>query len=326
MSDRRMPDFGRLAAIVTAAELAAGGLTKAEVRRMVGRGTLVRLNRGTYAQGTFASELRRQPQGERLLQIAAAVAAAGPYAVASHHDAAVVHGLDLLEYVPDGVCVTRAPGQLSRKMRPGIGLHVASLPGGHVTNWYRIPVTTPARTVVDLARASTFRSGVVTADSALHGLLTTKEQLEAVIGQCARWPGIERAREVVAFADGLAESPFESVTRVAFSDWGLPRPELQVWLADEQGSPIGQVDFYWRRYATIAEADGAFKYDDRQAARKQFERDARLQAAGFQVVHITWRDLHARPDVVLQRITAAFRRQAALRSRTGRRGAGGLLA
>lgn len=49
-----------------------------------------------------------------------------------------------------------------------------------------------------------------------------------VLGACAGWPGADRARRVVAFSNGLAESPLESRARVTFDAFGLPEPELQV--------------------------------------------------------------------------------------------------
>jgi hypothetical protein len=115
--------------------------------------------------------------------------------------------------------------------------------------------------VIDLARTLPFRSGVVVADSALHGFQTGQPELVNVVRDCARWPGIEKARRVVEFSDLLAESPFESIARVAFRDGGLPPPMLQVYITAAH-RVIARVDFLWDEHATIAEADGALKYAD----------------------------------------------------------------
>jgi hypothetical protein len=175
-----------------------------------------------------------------------------------------------------------------------------------------IPVTTAARTVVDLSRTTTFKSGVVVADAALYGGLTSKPELAAVLASCDRWPGVQRARSVVSFADGRSESPFESISRVAFKDGGLPPPDLQVWVGGEDG-PIGRVDFLWRAHRTVAEADGALKYSDPEQARRQLRRDAALREAGFEVVHFSWGDLVGFPEQVVGAIRAAFRRAELLR-------------
>ena len=177
-----------------------------------------------------------------------------------------------------------------------------------------MPVTSVARTVVDLARSSSFRSGVAVADSALHDKKTTDSELRAVVAGCSRWPGIGRARRVVEFSDARSESPFESIARVAFRDGGLPPPELQVWVGGDSLGVIGRADFLWREHRTIAEADGAVKYADPDRARKQLRRDADLREAGFEVVHFTWHELATAPHQVIDSVRAAFRRASVLRA------------
>jgi hypothetical protein len=243
------------------------------------------------------------------LQVAAVLATAGPTVVASHHSAAVIHDLDLLGRGPVGVTVTHPPGQGSRTGRPGICLKVAALPEGHVTARRGVRVTTVARTVVDLARVSEFRAGVVVADSALRGRQVSKDELRAVVADCMRWPGICRAGEVVEFSDGASESVLESISRVAFRDHGIPPPELQVWVGGDDGWE-GRVDFLWRRYRTIGEADGAIKYAEPKRAISQLRRDVRLRRAGFEVVHFTWDEIVRVPGQVAASLREAFRRGA----------------
>ena len=75
---------------------------------------------------------------------------------------------------------------------------------------------------------------------------------------------------------------------------------------------IGRADFLWRACRTIAEADGALKYANPARAIAQLERDASLRAAGFEVVHFTWRDITRTPEEVAASIRAAFRRASVL--------------
>ncbi len=298
---------------MTAAELARAGFTGGQVRALVRNGVLRPIRRGVYAKADRARLLTGSERGERALRLAAAVAAVGPRAVGSHHDAALLHGLALLDKPPDDViAISRPPGSPgSRRSMPGVKLHLAVLPRSQVAIVGGVPVTTAARTVVDLARTMPFRSGVVVADSALHGGRTSKLELDAVIAGCEHWPGVGRAREVAKFADRRSESPFESIARVAFRAGGLPPPELQVWVGDDAGQ-IGRVDFLWRRHGTVGEADGALKYADPGRARRQLRRDALLREAGFEVVHFTWAELMAAPEQVIGSIRAAFRRAALL--------------
>jgi len=265
-----------------------------------------------FAPAELVAADRGDPAAEHAVRVAAALAVSGPGAVASHHSAARIHALELLGRKPgETVALTRSPGTAGcRTGGPGIRLHMAALPAGHVISRRDLPVTSVARTVVDLARASSFRAGVVVADSALRGKQTSKADLELCITACARWPGIQNAKRVLAFADGRAESVLESISRVAFDDLGLPPPDLQAWVGSED-EIIGRADFLWRAYRTVGEADGALKYADPARAIAQLGRDARLRAAGFEVVHFTWRDVTRTPDQVAASIKTAFRRGAA---------------
>ncbi len=197
-------------------------------------------------------------------------------------------------------------------------MHVAALPAEHVVSYRGVPLTSVPRTVIDLARTLPFGEAVAVADSALHARLTSKAELAAVIGDCPRWPGLQRAREVTAFSDARSESVLESLSRAVFHQAGLPPPDLQVWIGDD-GEVIGRADFLWRRYNTIGEADGAFKYQTPARARTQLERDARLRAAGYEVVHFTWPQITRAPAQVVDTIRVAFSRGSLLGS-PGRRG------
>jgi hypothetical protein len=174
-------------------------------------------------------------------------------------------------------------------------------------------LTSVPRTVIDLARVLPFGEGVAVADSALHARLTSKAELAAVIAVCARWRGLQRAREVAEFSDARSESVLESLSRAVFHQFGLPPPDLQVWVGDDD-EVIGRVDFLWRRYRTIGEADGALKYQTPARARTQLERDARLRAAGYEVVHFTWPEITRVPAQVVDAIRVAFSRGALLGS------------
>ena len=319
MTESELPELcrSRFGGVITAAELLGAGFTRDKIKSMVRDDVLMAVSRGVYAD---AARVRAaslpDPRRDRLLAAAAAVALAGPRAVVSHQDAALAHGIALLDRPPPGVCaITRPPAVArGRRLRAGITSHTARLPSRHVTLVERVPVTSVERTVADLARALPFAAGVVTADSALYLGKTTAGRLYRVLGDCARWPGITKATQVVDFSHPLAESPLESISRVAFRDGGLPPPVLQAWIAGARGT-IGRVDFLWETQRTIAEADGAMKYADRDRALLQLRRDTELREAGFEVVHFTWRDIMSRPGHVIAQIEAAFVRSAWLRER-----------
>jgi len=305
MTKTSLPDLSGLGWVVTRAELLRTGLSRTGILELVRNGELIALDRGIFVPAEVAGRLRQLPGGEILISAAAVLSTGGPGAVISHHTAAQLHGLDLLA-ASSQVTITRPPGVGSRSGRPGLHVHVARLPARHVGSRLAIPLTTVARTVIDLARSEDFRGGVVVADSALHKQLVTKAQFEKVMAELPRSRGIERARQVIEFADGRSESVLESIARVAFRDCGLPAPDLQVQISADEF--MARVDFCWPEFRTIVEVDGAMKYDDRTAAMRQLRRDSRLRRAGFEVEHFGWREITETPDQVAATIRIAFDR------------------
>ncbi len=295
--------------IGTAATWRAAGVSKPRLARLVQAGELVRIRYGVYATASTVAKAQADPCLRHALEVAA-VAAGTCQGVASHHSAAQLHGLDLLHKPPAGmVTMTVPPGtRTGLRGQAKVIRHAAGLPSGHVTKVYGQLATTAARTVADIARRSTFLEGVVVADSAIRERLTSKTEIRRLLASCERWPGISQAKDVVDFASPSAESVLESCARVSFRDQGLPPPELQVHIIGHDGHRIARVDFLWRSFWTIAEADGLLKYNGRDDAIAELKRDRLLREAGYEVVHFTWKELFAEPARVAARIRGAFSR------------------
>ncbi len=294
----------------------AAGVSRAQFAKMVAVGELVRIRYGAYATAGIVAEAAENPALSHALHVAGARCRIHG-GVASHHSAALMRGFSLLNEPPDGtVTLTVPPGTRTGPYgRAGVIRHTAELPGTQVTTLFGVPVTAPGRTVVDIARTSPFMDGVVVADQAIHNSWTSKADLNHIVTSCTGWPGIGQARRVVEFANGLAESVFESCARVIFHEHGLPPPKLQVKLYGEYGNEIARVDFFWGAYGVVAESDGLLKYKGGEVAIAELRRDRLLREAGFEVVHFTWEELFAKPERVIARIREAFAR--ALRLRHG---------
>jgi hypothetical protein len=303
----------------TARQWASAGISARRLRTMVARGELVRQRHGTYATASAVAAAGEDPARRHALAIRAALASiSATSAVASHESAALVHDLPLLNAPAGVVSLTRPPGSHQGRSAPDIRWHNATLPPGHMTTRHGVAVTTPARTVVDLARTLSYMDGVVAADAAIRMLRAGKSELTRVVAACSGWPGADQASRVVDFSSGLSGSPLESCARVIFEAFGLPPPELQAKIfggvrADGANGIIVEelheyrVDFLWREYRTVAEADGLMKYSSGEAAIRERKRDRLIREAGYKVVHITWAELLGRPERIISRITEAFR-------------------
>jgi hypothetical protein len=187
---------------------------------------------------------------------------------------------------------------------------VAKVPAAHLVARDAVPLTSLSWTAMDLARKESFLSAVVVADAVL-GLGVPRQSLMDVLDEMARWPGLERAREVAAFADGLSESALESLSRVRCLERGLPPPELQVevWRGPKL---LGRVDKLWRAQRVIGEDDGMAKFGDTAGERQEsfkatYQRGLDLQDGGLELArwdwNAAWRDGGA---LVEERVRKAF--------------------
>jgi Protein of unknown function (DUF559) len=292
--------------VATAGQWRADGVPPDLLRSLVRSGDLVRMRRGVYATKKAVDWASGDQARTHALRIFAVRATVGDAAVASFHSAAVLRRLDLLTPpASDAVTLTLPSARAwNRLASVGVVFHSADLPPDQLATLYNLPVTTAARTVVDLARTLPFKDAVVVADSALHAEQATKPELRRVMDACASWPGVKQARRVVAFADERAGSVLESAARVVFDEFGLDPPDLQVTIHLPHDAFL--VDFYWPEHGVVAEADGLAKYTAGGDLVAQFRRDRLLRDAGYKVVHFTWRELTKTPELVITRIRQAF--------------------
>ena len=290
---------------MTAAELRAAGISQTRIATLTRRGELLPVRRGVYVSSTEPH--LETPEGRQLLN-AAALAVATRGTVISHQSAAILYHIDLVGQPAERPTLTRVRGR-NRTSTEAV-LHSTNLPADHVIWRYGVPVTTPARTVMDLARTLPFAEGVVAADSAIRQGLTRKSELRKVLTACRNWPGAATAARVVDFSNGLSVSALESLARVLFDESGLPPPVLQHWISHGSAT-IGRVDFLWEEFKIIVEVDGNLKYRDPQRAKAQLWRDKKLRAAGYHVEHFDWYEITMRPEFVVAAIRQAFDRRPA---------------
>ena len=294
------------------ADALADGFGDAELARMVRRGELRRLQRGTYAHSP--AELPTDAAARHRLAVIATVAGLRSPASVSHLSAAVLHGLPVWGTPVDRVHVTRRPptsGTGSTRLRQ----HVARVPDDHLTVVDGVETTSVTRTVVDVARSVPFESAVVIADRALRSGGTTRQDLVDCVALMGPIPGIRAAARVVDFADPLSESVGESRSRVLIHRLGLHPPDLQVRVRRRDGSVMARCDFGWEEHRTLGEFDGRVKYgrlpgpgrEPGDVVFQEKRREDELRDHLWQVVRWTWDDLD-RPRVVGDRLLRAFAR------------------
>lgn len=305
-----MDDLSLIEHALVRPELLARGFTDYEIRSGTESGVLTVLARGVVISTAFLDGTREQRYRE--LSIARLRTSRRPgRALAAGSAGAVlglpVWGIDVRQVVMADP--SRSPGS---RASTGVKLMTDKRPPA-LTVVDGVLVTSPARTVIDIARTASRVPAIAIGDSALHQELCTMEDLQNELDLITRMTGAERARLIVSELNGLAESVLESRSRIELVDRGVPMPELQVDLYDSWGRWIGRVDFYWREQKTVGEADGESKYQGESGVavlRKEKGRSDALVEAGNRVIHGGWSDVD-QADGLVARVRRLMEPQAA---------------
>jgi very-short-patch-repair endonuclease len=261
--------------VVSRAQLLHAGLTRNEIDHRVAAQRLRCVHRGVYAVGHSVLRV----EGRWM----AAVLACGEGAVLSHQTAAAVWDL---RRVGSGAIHVTVPGDPGRKKREGIRLHRSvTLTPTDTTQVRGLPVTTPARTTIDLARTLNEHELEALVDWADDRHLVDFRDLEAT-----------RSASLKAVLRAHAPAPTRSELERTFlrlcRDHGIERPEVNVLIEGYL------VDFVWRNRRLIVEVDGYEHHRTRSKFESDRERDVVLGVAGWQVRRFTWRHIDERPSWV----------------------------
>ncbi|HEY9411521.1 MAG TPA: hypothetical protein VIP77_18220 [Jiangellaceae bacterium] len=287
------------------------GLVDDEIARLRAQGHWHGVRRGAYVPAELWQSLDHEGR-HRALTRAVHLQLTAP-AVISHVSAAVMLGLPIWDLDLSCVHVTRADLHSPRR-EAGVHHHAGHLADDDVVIVDGVPVTSPARTAVDLARTVDFEQAVVTADGVLRLPDVGPQDLLDALDRARSWQGARSAGRVITFADGRAESVGESRHRVQILRLGLPVPDLQVVVSGPGGSS-DRVDFLFEAHLTIGEFDGKGKYQrllrndetPQDAVWREKRREDRLRELGYEVVRPAWADLY-RDREVAQRYRRAFER------------------
>ena len=229
----------------------------------------------------------------------AAVFACGGGALVSHRSAAALWGL--LPGNAHAVDVT-VVGRHCRS-RPGIDVHQAGqIDKRDIRRRNGIPVTAPARTLIDWAATASDDEFEQAVSEARVQRLVRDGEIEAALARAGNRSGVARTRAVLRAEDdsGYTRSRAERLIRALLKAARLPAPRVNVPVAGYS------VDFLWPEHKLIVEVDG-FQFHGHRAA---FERDRRkdqvLTMAGYRVIRITWRQLRDEPLAVAAAIAGAL--------------------
>jgi hypothetical protein len=185
------------------------------------------------------------------------------------------------------------------------------VPAAEIVQVDGLAATEPARTAVELARRVDRSRALAVLDAALHSGTATVEQLADQCERQAKRRGIVEIRRLLPHdADGRAESPMESATRLVCLMAGLPAPQLQFPVLDGTGRPCRYLDLAWPDRKVALEYDGVEAHTGPIALRRDRARHNFLVERGWTIIYATADDVRNHPHRLVRRIRAALDRAA----------------
>jgi hypothetical protein len=277
------------------------GVDPDQIMKALRTGRIRRLQRGIY--------VHRQDELEPLTIARAAVLASGVEdAVASHRTAARVHDFALARgSYPEEVTVQRNARRIRRKE---LLFHAREMGRGDVAVIDGVAVTTPPRTLADVASSFGRLQAVWAIDDALRRGLVDRRAVELSLEQRPGAPGDALALRRLDEANGRAESILETAGRLALADAHLPLPIPQYRVSDSAGF-VAFLDGAYPDDMVGLEFDGSEPHSDPAALFRDRQRQNRLVALGWTILRFTWWDVTYGTEHFVSEVRAAITARAA---------------
>ena len=280
---------GRQHGVIARRQLLEEGLSAREIQYRLETRRLRAVHRGVYRVG---------PPGGTLQPEAAALLACGDGSRLSHWSGAV-----RWEILPAQQARPVSVSTL-RDVRPGDPrirvFRVSRLDADEVTVKDGLPITTPARTLLDLAGCPDV-GDIERALLRAVPRLTAPEQVRVLLD---RYPRRRGRRQLIALLDtahpSITRSEAERLFLQLVRSGGLPPPETNVVVCDRE------VDCLWRGQQLVVEVDGRAYHSDAATFEADRGRDTALVAAGYRVIRVTWRQIAKHPRPFLVRLAMAL--------------------
>jgi hypothetical protein len=286
----------RQGGVVRRSQAIAAGISDRQIGTRINSERWIRVGSGTY-------RIFEMP-GDRSL-VRAAVAAL-PNAVASHNSAAAIHGLS---YVDTRVTSVLVHSRTTHTFPLVKVYRCFDLSTNHVVEIDELPVTSPARTVVDLAAQVHLRQLGAIVDDAVAAGKTTTEDLIIVLNDVARKgkPGVTSMRHVL-------DRRYGEPRRASFLERRGNRLLRSAGLGDfvteypHPWSPTRRFDVAYRNDSVAIEWDSLRWHLQTSAFERDRFRDTEAVIHGWRVLRFTWVDVHERPDHVIASVRSALGR------------------
>lgn len=272
---------------VKTAQLRDAGLSDTAIRGRVRGELLIRVHHGVYAVGQVPTAFEDRAFGSWL--------AAGPAAWLSHSTCAAVYGI--LPEPPGPMHLTRPRGG---RRQNGLVIHRAQMPPADRWHGRGVPLTSPARLMLDLAESQPEKALIRAYNEAQVLKLLTRSELEQAIPRWNGRRGVPILKRLIENDLGTMRSVLEDLFVPLLKQAGLPIPSFN---AAVHGL---EVDAVWRELKVVVELDGRRFHDTDPRFESDRARDAMLAAHGYIVLRFTHRRLRREPLAVVAELAAVL--------------------
>lgn len=302
------------ASVLLRRDVVAAGIDDNALRRYVRAGALVRIRQGAYAlkpAWDAATDAERH-----VMLVDAVMRQYDAHVVLSHASAAVLQGAPGWGLDLSNVHLTHLDG--GGRIGGRVIHHHGSCRVSDVTRINDHWITSPARTVHDIAMTTGAEAALVNASDFLRRGLTTIAELLMLEPARNRWPHTLGMNVVLHLADSRFESVGESRCRFLFWSQGLPAPVPQYEVFQPNGRLAGRVDFAWPELGLLLEFDGRVKYTryrregetlEQTILREKRREEIICELTGWRMIRLTWADLE-NPTATAARIRRLLERAA----------------
>jgi hypothetical protein len=281
-------------ALITRSQALSAGLTERQIDHRVSQRVLICQQEGVYR---YAGAPRTRAQA-----LLASLLAVGPVSAGSHRSAGAAYGIWTVrdEHVEITVTRDRTP-----ELR-GVTVHrIADLADRWITEVDGVPVTTLARTLVDLGAVLPLASVGLALDRALGRKLVSIAEVRAALNAVARKgrAGVGVIRALLKERQGAATvSVLQARMATLIRLHGLPSPVSEYTVLDPHGGFVGRVDFAYPELKYVIEVDGYEAHSSLRAFQHDRARQNDLVELGWTVHRFTWTDVNSHPGRVATRI------------------------
>jgi len=279
--------------LVTRMQLQLAGVARHLIEWRVKAGLLQPMHAGVYRVGPVVAPRARE--------LAAVLACPG--AAASHRSAAALWQVLPPQPEADPVHVTVSPAHHCGR-RPGIVSHRSSMAADEIDRLDGVPLTSPARTILDLSGVVSPRELEQALAHAERDGLARPADMKLLLVRYRRRSGTRQLRQLLERDTPplLTRSEAEERLLTLIRKASLPEPETNVSLHGVE------VDCFWRQARLAVEVDGYAYHNSVRAFVRDRQRDSALAAAGVQVLHLSWHQIEREREKTLVQLAQALAR------------------